>query len=120
MDVEDKDKEIIKLQLEDVTLDVLEDSEVSKREFDQLKMMMNLDIDMFRTDQFKIHRSHFKENLYDAFVDFTKLPEDLPKAAKDILFRPAKMKRLSEVYRKLIRTIVTHKARKEEDAFEEE
>ena len=85
---EEKDKEVVKLQLEEVTSDVLEDSEVTKKEFDQLKMLMNVHIDIFRNDELNIHRTHFKDNLYDAFVDFTKLPSNMPKAAKDLLFRP--------------------------------
>jgi hypothetical protein len=49
---------------------------------------MNVNVDIFRTDELNIHRAHFKGSLYDSFVDFTKLPADLPKAAKDLLFRP--------------------------------
>jgi len=44
---------------------------------------------MFVRDEKKIHMTHFKVNPYDAFIDFTKLPEDMPKEAKDILYRPA-------------------------------
>lgn len=51
-------------------------------------MLMNVHIDIFRNDELNIHRTHFKDNLYDAFVDFTKLPENMPKSAKDLLFRP--------------------------------
>ena len=93
---------------------------MSKREFDQLKLLMDVHIDLFRNDELKIHRAHFKENLYDSFVDFTKLPEDLPKAAKDLLFRPHKIQRLTGVYRKLIQTIKSHKAKRELESFEEE
>jgi hypothetical protein len=35
-----------------------------------------------------MHGTHYKGNPYDSFVDFTRLPEDLPKDAKDILYRP--------------------------------
>lgn len=81
---------------------------------------MNISPDMFRTDLMKIHRTHYKANPFDAFVDFTKLPADLPKSAKDLLFRPAKMKRLGEVYRELVTTITSNAARNEEEAFAEE
>ena len=84
---------------------VLEDAEVSRREFDMLKIVLKVNSRLFIDDEMKMHPTHYKENLFDAFVDFTKLPKDMPKEAKDIFFRPKKMARLAQVYRDLIQTI---------------
>ena len=42
------------------------------------------------------------ENIYDNFVDFSRLPKDLPKPAKDLLYRPDRMKKLAEKFDKIV------------------
>jgi hypothetical protein len=74
---------------------------------------------MFVRDEKKTHMTHFKANPYDAFIDFTKLPEDMPKEAKDILYRPAQMKKLAESYRKLVKTMDDQKAERDLAAWDD-
>ena len=94
-----------------VSLDVLEEAGVSKRQYDQLRVLLKVDPNMFIGDTRRLHPIHYKESLYQHFVDFTKLPQDMPKAAKDILYRPEKVAKLSEVYLKIVRALKDGRAR---------
>lgn len=69
----------------------MENAGVSKREYDQLFLLLSVDKDMF------------KQSIYGEFsphshiVDVSKYG-DLPKDAKEILYRPPKVKKLQEKY----------------------
>lgn len=68
-------------------------------------MLLNLNKDIFSSDM-KRHPSHvaaYTPNLNDNYVDFTKLPasKDIPSAAKQLLYRPAKMAELKECYERI-------------------
>jgi hypothetical protein len=74
---------------------------------------------MFIKDDLKMHGTHYKGNPYDSFVDFTRLPEDLPKDAKDILYRPEQMKKLYASYRKLVKTMNDQKFERDLTAWDD-
>ena len=52
-------------------------------------MLLDIEKDIFNEES-KIHPTNYirNNNPYSNLVDFTKLPEDLPKKAKDLLYRP--------------------------------
>jgi hypothetical protein len=56
-------------------MEVLEQCGVSNRQFEQIKMLMQVvDKDIF-SEKIKTHETHYTSiNLFDNFVDFTKLP----------------------------------------------
>lgn len=86
---------------------MLEEANVSHRQYEQMKMMINIDKDLL--SQFgKRHQKYMTENLlHDSFVDFRRLNLDkISKDAKSLLYRPQKMKVLYEGYRRL--TMVVH------------
>ena len=97
-------------QLHNVTMEVLEKCGVSNRQFEQIKMLMQVDKDIFN-EKIKTHETHYTStNLFDNFVDFTKLPHasQLPKEAKNLLYRPDKMKTLSEAYKSICRQLTSN------------
>ena len=64
-------------------------------------MLLKIDPYIF-TSKSNRHEPHYvSENLFNDFVDFTKLPQNLSKDAKGLLFRPIKMKELAEAYRNI-------------------
>jgi len=101
------------LHIENVDQAVCNKAGVSLNDLKKLKILLKVDKLMFVRDEKKIHATHFKANPYDAFIDFTRLPEDMPKEAKDILYRPAQMKKLHESYRKLVKTMDDQKAERD-------
>ena len=66
-------------------------------------MLLDIDKDIFH-EEAKIHMTNHIRNYnpYSSFVDFTRLPEDLPKKAKDLLYRPQKMAKLGQAYNRLV------------------
>jgi len=77
----------------DVSFEMLEDSKVSKKQYDQIISLLEINPQMFSTGDVqgsvKTHVPHaHTENPFDSFVDFTQLPENLPKDAKNLLYRP--------------------------------
>jgi len=64
-------------------------------------MLLKLDPFIFTTKSKRHVPNYVSENLFNDFVDFTKLPENIPKDAKAILFRPNKMKELAKAYRNI-------------------
>lgn len=101
-------------QLDNVTMEVLEQCGVSNRQFEQIKMLMQVDKDIF-SEKIKAHETHYTSyNLFDNFVDFTKLPTNLPKEAKSLLYRPDKMKTLSEAYKSICRQLTSNHMRFQE------
>ncbi len=65
-------------------------------------MLLDIDKDIFH-EEAKFHMTNFKEdNPYSKLVDFTRLPKDIPRKAKDLLYRPQKMNKLAESYNRLV------------------
>lgn len=63
--------------------------------------MLKIDPFIF-TSKSNRHEPHYvSENLFNDFVDFTKLPPNIPKDAKALLYRPNKMKELASSYRNI-------------------
>jgi len=68
-------------------------------------LMQQVSKDIF-TEKIRKHQTHYTSaNLFDNFVDFTQLPNtsQLSKEAKGLLYRPEKMKALSEAYKSICR-----------------
>lgn len=107
-------------QLHEVTVEILEEANVSGRQFEQIKMLLKLDRDILNPMGKRHATFHTMPNLYDNFVDFTKLPKDLTKEQKSILYRPKKMKELSECYRNIAVQVKSAAYRKLERQHEQE
>lgn len=91
---------------------------MSQRQFEQIKMMLKIDKNMLKQDHKRHPFRHVEDNVHQNFVDFTKLPADIPKDAKNLLYRPQKMKVLYEGYRKIVVQLRTNAARKYERQME--
>ena len=65
-------------------------------------MLLDIDKDLFHEES-KIHPTNYirNNNPYSNLVDFTRLPEDIPKKAKDLLYRPQRMAKLGQAYERL-------------------
>ena len=90
-------------ELQNISESVLQQADVSKREWDSIKLLLDIDKDIFHEES-KIHMTNHirSQNSYSSFVDFTRLPEDIPKKAKDLLYRPQKMAKLGQAYNRLV------------------
>ena len=69
-------------------------------------MLLDVDKDIFH-EEAKMHVKNYLDhkNPFSNFVDFTRLPEDLPKKAKDLLYRPQKMTKLHQAYCRLVQQL---------------
>jgi hypothetical protein len=77
------------IRLDKVTDRDLEDAGVSKREFDNIKVLLAVDEEMFKPSEWGAFSN------YSQFVDLTKYQDKkLSKEVKDILYRPPKLKNL--------------------------
>lgn len=66
---------------------------------------MKLDKEIF-TPEAKLHPvNYLQPNDFDYFVDFTRLPEKIPKNAKNLLYRPKLMAKLKESFDKIVKEI---------------
>lgn len=101
-------------QFENVDMRTLEESNVSLRQLEQIKLLVKVDPQIFVHTRHATHYSSY--NLHDNFVDFTRLPpaEELPKEAKDLLYRPDKIQKLAEAYRRLSLNLSSNYMRKRE------
>lgn len=88
----------------DVSEQVLKKSGVSKKDYDQIKMLMKLDKEIFMQEA-KIHpdKNYLQENDFDHFVDFSRLPEKINKNAKMILYRPNLMAKLKKSFDAIVK-----------------
>ena len=93
-------------ELKNVDSRLLERADVSKREWEAIQLLLDVDKDIFH-EEAKIHMTNYLEdkNPFSNFVDFTRLPDDLPKAAKDLLYRPQKMAKLNQAYCRLVKLL---------------
>lgn len=70
----------------------LENANVSRREWDNIKMLLALDPEIFKPAEFGVFSPH------SLIVDISKYGDKIPKDAKEILYRPPKLKVLYEKY----------------------
>lgn len=81
------------IRFDRVTERNLEDAGVSKREFENMKLLIALDQEIFKPSEYGSFSN------YSQFVDLTKYQDKkLTKDIKDILYRPPKLKNLYEKY----------------------
>lgn len=81
------------IRVEKVTDRDLEDAGVSRREFEHIKMLLELDQDLFKPSEYGSFSN------YSQFVDVSKYQDKkISKDVKDILYRPPKMKNLYQKY----------------------
>lgn len=93
-------------------MEVLEAVGASIKQLDQIKMLLKIDPFIF-TSKSNRHQAHYvSENLFNDFVDFTKLPQNLSKDAKALLYRPNKMKELAQAYRNISLQLKSNALRK--------
>jgi hypothetical protein len=79
-------------------------------------MLLKVDTNIFLSKS-KRHTPHYvSQNLYNDFVDFTKLPEGISKEAKALLYRPPKIKALAKAYRDIALQMKSNALRKLEKA----
>jgi hypothetical protein len=71
---------------------------VSKREFDQIKLLLKVDQNIFAPSELASYSPH------NNVINLSKY-KDLPKDAKDILYRPPKVKILNEKYWQLVKQV---------------
>lgn len=81
-------------------------------------MLMKLDRDILNPMGKRHERWIKSPNSYNNFVDFTKLPKDLTKEHKALLYRPKKMKELAECYRELAIRVKTNTYRRYEHEWD--
>ena len=71
----------------------LEQAGVSRREFDQIKLLLSVDLELFKPSEFGAFSPHSQ------VIDLTKYADKkIPKDVKEILYRPPKVKNLYEKY----------------------
>jgi hypothetical protein len=85
-----------------------------------MKLLMKLDKHIFSRDN-KRHPWQLSEvNLHDNFVDFTKLPKDLSREQKALLYRPEKLAQLAKGYKAICLELNSNYQRKKERHLERE
>ena len=77
----------------------LKKAKVSQREFKEIQMLLKFDKDMFAENS-GIHPVNDLEvdNPYSFFVNFERLPAQIPEKIKQLLYRPERMARLNKAY----------------------
>ena len=91
---------------------------VSKKDYDQIKMLMKLDRMIFLPEG-KMHpKNYLQENDFDSFVDFSRLPEKINKNAKMILYRPNLMAKLKKSFDAILKEVESDLLRKMEEQEE--
>lgn len=84
------------LVLDKVTEAHLEEAGVSKREFEQMKVLLGVDRELFRPSEYGAFSPH------SMLVDISKYDGvKIPKEAKEILYRPPRVKQLYDQYWRL-------------------
>ena len=94
--IEREEKEKLVASFLEVPDDVVKRAGVSKKDYDQIKMLMKLDRMIFLPEG-KMHpKNYLQTNDFDSFVDFSRLPDKINKNAKMILYRPNLMAKLKK------------------------
>lgn len=65
---------------------------MSLRQYEQMKMLVKINEDIFMGAEQRYTKQSFTINIHENFVDFTKLPKNLSQDAKNILYRPQRMR----------------------------
>jgi hypothetical protein len=88
----------------------LENADVTLKQYQQIKLLIAVHKDIFNSETNRDPNFDLTPNLYDNFVDFTKLPpiDTLSKEVKQILYRPDKMKVLRKCYDRLCCELVSN------------
>jgi len=86
-----------------VTPEIRKKAGVTSQEYDQIVMLMKLDWEIFLPEG-KMHPKNYwnPHNDFDAFVDFTRLPKNLNKNVKMLLYRPQVMAKLKKAFDALL------------------
>jgi hypothetical protein len=84
------------------------------RQYEQMKMLVKINEDIFMGAEQRYVKQQFTINIHENFVDFTKLPKNLSQDAKNILYRPQKMRQLAEGYKKITMLLRSNAMRKQE------
>lgn len=83
----------------DAPQQLLERADVSKKEFKELQKLCKFDKDIFLPEsEYHLPNDLLADNPYSFFVDFNRLPKNIPKEIKAILYRPERMARLKKAY----------------------
>lgn len=77
----------------------MEEAGLSRREWDMIKTLLKLDKHVFKPNEFGVFSPH------SLIVDVSKFEGNIPKEAKEILYRPAKFKVLYEKYWQLAKVV---------------
>lgn len=116
IDREQRDKLIASFL--EVPDEVVKRAGVSKKDYDQIKMLMKLDREIFMPAG-KMHpKNYLQTNDFDSFVDFSRLPEKINKNAKLILYRPNLMAKLKKSFDAILKEIESDLLRKMEEQEE--
>jgi len=92
---------------------MLEEANVSNRQYEQMKTLIKIDKDILNDFGKRHPKRHLSINLHDNFVDFTRLPIDkIPRDVKQLLYRPQKMKVLYDGYKRLSLIVRSNAMRK--------
>jgi len=116
----DNEEDQMVLEVKDVSMQVLEESNVSIRQLEQIKLLIAVDQHIFSPENKRHPRHDLMTTTFDHFVDFTRLPptSELSKAVKSLLYAPDKMKVLAQAYQRLCLAVRSNFARKEKEQFE--
>jgi hypothetical protein len=116
--IEREEKEKLVASFLEVPDDVIKRAGVSKKDYDQIKMLMKLDRMIFLPEG-KMHpKNYLQTNDFDSFVDFSRLPDKINKNAKMILYRPNLMAKLKKSFDMILKEIQSDLLRKMEEQEE--
>lgn len=88
--------------LKDVSAETLKRAKVSRAIYKNIKDLIKLDKDIFQQES-EIHLPNdlMRDNPYAAFVNFERLPKDIPPHLKSVLFRPQYYQKIRSAYFRL-------------------
>lgn len=72
---------------------------ISRKEWEHIKLLLGIDAEIFKPNEFGVFSPH------SLLVDMTKYKDPLPLEAKEILYRPPKLKILYEKYWQLAKAV---------------
>lgn len=87
---------------QDVPKAILRAAKVSKTEFEEIKMLLKFDKDIFQLESEMHPRNDLLlDNPFSFFVNFDRLPSKIPEKIKQYLYRPERMARLKSAFHRL-------------------
>lgn len=85
-----------------IPLKTLEEIKVSRKELAEVRLLIRFDKDMFAPEsRMHLHNDLLEDNPYHFFVNFDRLPKEIPAKIKQLLYRPERMARLNKAYHKV-------------------